>query len=264
MMIWMGVSPQSQNHIFTPNLLPAPPHCPVSQLEFSSEETSWHPGDGCRQHLAQPGRPLLNRKNLAVPYVGAANVASKRGALFYCWVCFEGNINNPHPLLLPQQSGQSSLAGLVVALEGLNCSHNTARGLELASATRWVKSDELPTVNSSPLAFLIFNHQMRFVCFRKQSCFPVEIQYLLFSHDLKLLTVDGSNGCSYLLGQLCVLGREKGGVRGMGEGHGLNVLRVLMEIVSDEGPWGSVHLSQPGLFLLQKFCILLKVTHFKL
>ena len=60
--------------------------------------------------FAQPGRPFLSRKNRAAPYVGATNVARRRGALFFCWVCFEQEHNNTHPLLLPQQSGQSLLA----------------------------------------------------------------------------------------------------------------------------------------------------------
>lgn len=35
---------------------------------------------------------------------------------------------------------------------------------------------------------------------------------------------------------------------GMAEGHGLNVLRVLLEIVSNQGPQGSV-LPQPARFV---------------
>ena len=43
-------------------------------------------------------------------------------------------------------------------------------------------------------------------------------------------------------------GRRRGESMGMGEGQGLNVLRVLVEIVSKEGPQGSV-LPQPARFV---------------
>ena len=43
-------------------------------------------------------------------------------------------------------------------------------------------------------------------------------------------------------------GRRRGESMGMAEGHSLNVLRVLLEIVSNEGPQGCV-LPQPARFV---------------
>lgn len=90
MMIWMGMSPQSQNLIFSPSLSPPPPLLPCFTVRIQLRvKRAGTQEVAAGSTFAQPGCPLLSRKNLAVPYVGAANVASRRGALFFCWVCFE-------------------------------------------------------------------------------------------------------------------------------------------------------------------------------
>lgn len=79
--------------------------------------------------------------------------------------------------------------------------------------------------------------------------FPCRNSVSLFSHDPKSFSQSmGAMGVLTFWANCVCWGGEKGGVRGMGEGQGLNVLRVLMEIVSDEGPWGSV-LPQPARFV---------------
>ena len=90
MMIWMGMSPQSQNCIFSPSLSPPPTLLPCFTVSIQLRvKRAGTPEMAAGSTFAQPGRPLLSRRNPAVLYGGAASIASRRGALFFCWVFSE-------------------------------------------------------------------------------------------------------------------------------------------------------------------------------
>ena len=104
------------------------PYCPVSQLEFSSE---WNELAPRRWLQAAPSHNLDAHSSAERTWQchmsGLLTLPAEEELCSFVGFVLKGNINNPHPLLLPQQSGQSSLAGLEVALSDLNCSPSTAR-----------------------------------------------------------------------------------------------------------------------------------------
>lgn len=89
--IWTSTFPVSPDRVLSPSRSPPPASLPRScfTVKFHLRGKRWHLADGCGQYLQQPGRPPLSRESQGAPYAGAANIASRRKALFFCWACFE-------------------------------------------------------------------------------------------------------------------------------------------------------------------------------